>query len=141
MTDDPHRCGGSLFFAAYSREAKSSTTTTLAGAFQGDCQCRRNLIRLRILKTNEPGTPPGYDAFLAAYQARGFSDDPDSLDGYTVGYHDALAKTYRPSPPRLISCLAIINRKSGSKDNRFSSDATAPPERRVYAQRLEAAVK
>jgi ABC-type branched-subunit amino acid transport system substrate-binding protein len=40
---------------------------------------------------NEPGTPPGYAAFLAAYQATRFGDDPDSLDGYNIAHHDALA--------------------------------------------------
>jgi len=40
---------------------------------------------------NEASAPPGYPAFLAAYQARGFSDDPNSIDGYTIGYHDTLA--------------------------------------------------
>jgi hypothetical protein len=40
---------------------------------------------------NEPGTPPGYAAFLAAYRATKFGDDPDSLDGYNIAHHDALA--------------------------------------------------
>ncbi|MGH3856751.1 MAG: hypothetical protein ACRDR6_25355 [Pseudonocardiaceae bacterium] len=42
-------------------------------------------------RKNEPSAPPGYATFLTAYQARGFSGDPDSLDGYAIGYHDALA--------------------------------------------------
>jgi len=40
--------------------------------------------------TNEPGTPPGYAAFLTAYHDRGFTDD-DLLDGYAIVHHDALA--------------------------------------------------
>jgi ABC-type branched-subunit amino acid transport system substrate-binding protein len=39
----------------------------------------------------EPGTPPGYAAFLAAYQATRFGDESDSLDGYAISHHDALA--------------------------------------------------
>jgi hypothetical protein len=39
---------------------------------------------------NQPGTPPGYPAFLAAYHNRGFPDD-DLLDGYAIVHHDALA--------------------------------------------------
>jgi hypothetical protein len=39
---------------------------------------------------NEPGTPPGYAAFLAAYHDRGFVDDADLLDGYASAHHDAL---------------------------------------------------
>jgi ABC-type branched-subunit amino acid transport system substrate-binding protein len=38
-----------------------------------------------------PGTPPGYAAFLAAYQATRFGDESDSLDGYAISHHDALA--------------------------------------------------
>jgi hypothetical protein len=39
---------------------------------------------------NQPGTPPGYPAFLTAYHDRGFLDD-DLLDGYAIVHHDALA--------------------------------------------------
>lgn len=39
---------------------------------------------------NEPGTPPGYPAFLAAYHDRGFVDDADMMDNYAIAYHDAL---------------------------------------------------
>jgi hypothetical protein len=40
---------------------------------------------------NEPGTPPGYAAFLEAYRERGFVDETDLLDGYAIAHHDALA--------------------------------------------------
>jgi hypothetical protein len=40
---------------------------------------------------NEPGTPPGYPAFLTAYRDRGFVNDADLLDGYAIAHHDALA--------------------------------------------------
>ncbi|MGH3855760.1 MAG: hypothetical protein ACRDR6_20185 [Pseudonocardiaceae bacterium] len=39
---------------------------------------------------NEPGTPPGYAAFLAAYHASGFLTDADLADGYAIAHHDAL---------------------------------------------------
>jgi hypothetical protein len=40
---------------------------------------------------NEPGTPEGYPAFLAAYHDRGFVDDADLIDSYAIAHHDALA--------------------------------------------------
>jgi len=43
------------------------------------------------LGRNEPGTPPGYEAFRAEYYAQGFNDSPNSLDGFTISHHDALA--------------------------------------------------
>jgi hypothetical protein len=39
---------------------------------------------------NEPGAPPGYPAFLAAYHDRGFVDDADLMDNYAIVHHDAL---------------------------------------------------
>lgn len=38
----------------------------------------------------EPGTPPGYANFLAAYRDHGFADE-DLVDGYAIANHDALA--------------------------------------------------
>jgi hypothetical protein len=39
---------------------------------------------------NEPGTPPGYPAFLTAHHDRGFIDDEGLLDNYAIAHHDAL---------------------------------------------------
>jgi hypothetical protein len=72
---------------------------------------------------NEPGTPPGYPAFLAAYHDRGFVDDDGLLDNYAIGHHDALViaaqairlaslgtQTRAPSPEDVAGQFGHLNR-------------------------------
>jgi ABC-type branched-subunit amino acid transport system substrate-binding protein len=48
-------------------------------------------IRVVVATWPEPGTSPGYAAFLAASHDRGFVGDTDLVDGYAIAHHDALA--------------------------------------------------
>jgi hypothetical protein len=115
--NDPHAPLDMVFFAgrvtdfgAFTAALKARTcvqrslTVVLVATAAADAQVYMNTLTSSNVKVvaatsadsaswgrNEPGTPEGYPAFLAAYHDRGFVDDADLMDSYAIAHHDALA--------------------------------------------------